>query len=81
MPTVETEEIDPNMIAERVKEYLAEERFKIKLHELVSGEVRKALTVTADDYFPPTGRWSPEEFQKRLSGYEAALSELLPIQA
>jgi hypothetical protein len=82
MPTVTAaEDGEPRMITEQVKEYLAEERFRIKLHELVAGEVRRALIATADDYFPPSGHWSVEEFQKRLASYESALSDLLRIQA
>ncbi|HVP48722.1 MAG TPA: caspase family protein, partial [Bryobacteraceae bacterium] len=81
MPTVTEAEADGlKMITDQVKEYLAEERFRIKLHDLVFEVVRKALSATADDYFPPSGQWSPGEFQKRLNGYESALSDLLKVQ-
>ena len=81
-PTVTAaEETGPKMVTEQVKEYLSEQRFRIKLHELVAGEVRKVLIATADDYFPPTGSWSVDEFQKRLNSYETALSDLLRVQA
>jgi hypothetical protein len=81
MPLVDSEDAGPRMITEEAKEYLAEERFRIKLHELVAGELRRVLVATADDYFPPSGQWSPDEFEKRLNRYESSLAELLRVQA
>jgi hypothetical protein len=75
------EETKPRTITEQVKEYLAEERYRIKLHDLTAAEVRSVLAATAEDYFPPSRPWSPEEFQKRLGSYESALSDLLRVQA
>ena|ERR1700722_3512686 len=82
MPIVTSaEETEPKMITDQVKEYLSEQRFRIKLHDLVSKEIRRVLMATADDYFPPAGSWSAEEFRKRLVSYESALSDLLRVQA
>ena len=68
-------------IAERAKDFLSEERSKIKLHDLVSQKIREVLSATAEDYFSVQGRWSPEEFLDRLQRYESITTELLQIQS
>jgi len=67
--------------AERAKDFLSEERSKIKLHDLVSRKIREVLSATAGDYFSAQGRWSPEEFLDRLQKYESITTELLQIQS
>jgi hypothetical protein len=62
---------------EQVKEMLSEERFRLKLHDRVSQQVREVLSQTADDYFPLSGAWSPEQFVERLKKYEEVLQDLL----
>ena len=66
--------------AERAKEFLSEERWKIKLHDLVSQKIREVLSATAEDYFSVRGIWSSEEFLDRLHRYESITTELLQIQ-
>lgn len=63
------------------KEYLSEERFRLKLHDLVAQEVREVLSQTTDDHFPVQGSYSSEEFAVRLHQYEAVCTDLLRIQA
>lgn len=70
----------PMTIVERAKDFLSEERSKIKLHDLVSQKIREVLSATAEDYFSVQGRWSPEEFLDRLHKYESVTTELLQIQ-
>jgi uncharacterized caspase-like protein len=65
----------------QAKEFLSEERSKIKLHDLVSQEVREVLSTTAEDYFAVQGTWSTTEFLERMQKYETATAELLQIQA
>lgn len=67
--------------AEQVKELLAEERQRIRLHDFVSQKTREALSATADDYFPVQGNWSQEEFIVRLKKYEVVADDLLQIQS
>jgi hypothetical protein len=68
------------MIIDQAKEYLAEDRFKIKLHGLVAGEIRRVRIATADDQFPLSNQWSIKELEARLTHYESALNDLLRIQ-
>jgi cellulose biosynthesis protein BcsQ len=63
------------------KDYLSEERFRLKLHDLVVQEVREVISQTADDSFPVQGRFSAQEFAVRLHQYEDVCSDLLRIQA
>ena len=74
---------DPGVVmttVEQTKEFLSEERSRIKLHDLVSQKVREVLSATAEDYFGVQGKWSPNEFLERLQKYEAASADLLQIQ-
>ena len=72
---------DQMTLVEQTKEFLSEERFKIRLHDLVSAEVRGVLSATAEDSFSVQGRWSGEEFVSRTLKYEEICAELLRIQA
>lgn len=67
-------------LADRVKEYLSDPRYKIKLNDLVTTEIRKVLSLTADDSFSVQDRnITPEEFLDRLKRYEAAVKDLVTI--
>lgn len=69
-------------INELTKEYLSEERHKIRLHDLVASEVRRTLSQTADDNFPVQGsRFSKDDFVERLNRYEQATNALIDVVA
>jgi len=68
-------------IAEQTKELLADERFRIRLYDFVSENIRKLISATAEDRFPVTGNWSKEELIDRLKRYESVSSDLCSIQA
>jgi len=69
-------------VNELAKEYLSEERHRIRLHDLVASEVRRALAQTSDDIFPVQGAgFSKEEFRERLNKYEQATNTLIGIVA
>jgi MinD-like ATPase involved in chromosome partitioning or flagellar assembly len=73
---------DPTSVkVQALKEYLTEERFKLKLRDLLAREVRDVLSNTADDDFPIQGTWSVEEFSRRLKLYETVCADLLRLQA
>ena len=62
---------------ELFKDYLAEPRFRIKLDDLVSTNVRAVLQQTGDDRFPPNGRVDTgEDVAARLRAYEEAVRAL-----
>jgi hypothetical protein len=61
------------------KEFLADDRFKIKLHDLVTSEVRALLSQFSTLSYDTA--WSVENLQERLRIYETACRDLLEIQA
>jgi uncharacterized caspase-like protein len=63
-------------ISARAKQLLADDRDKIRLHDLVTSETRTALSLSAEDHFPVQGQWSPQEFHERLTKYEDVIARL-----
>ncbi len=64
------------------KEYVTDERLKVKLYDLVADEVRIVLPAinqiaSRDNQVP----WSIEGFEERLRSYETATNDLLHIEA
>ena len=60
------------------KEYVTEERLKVKLYDLVADEVRQALqNIRRMSY---QGQGSVEEFGQRLQTYESICNDLLHIE-
>lgn len=60
------------------KEFLADNRYKIQLDDLISQQVREVISLTGSDHFP-ADRPIPltkEEVQRRLSQYEVAIKYL-----
>ncbi|MEK6410088.1 MAG: caspase family protein [Acidobacteriota bacterium] len=68
-------------VTEQAKDLLSEERHRIKLHELVSSEIRQVLSLTSEDQFPMTASWSPEEFAGRLFRYEQVTMTIRELEA
>lgn len=77
----QTEEMSPEVsLAEVVKDYLSDPKFRIRLDDLVSAELRTSFYELGEDRFPsrvPSA--SAEEFGKRLRDYEAALERLATL--
>jgi len=80
VPAVATGEITMTKI-DQAKEYLADEKQRIRLHDVVSQETRTLLAATSEDNFPVSGSWSEKEFAERLAQYEDLASDLTGIQA
>jgi len=80
VPAVATEGITMNK-SDQAKEYLADERQRILLHDVVSQETRAVLAATSEDNFPVSASWSEEEFAARVTRYEDVTSDLTGIQA
>jgi hypothetical protein len=76
-PVHETAPSTPDL----VKEYLSEARYRIRLDDLVTEELRKTLFVIGDNNVFPvqTADVSPVQFAERLRKYEHAVSELQTI--
>ena len=70
--------ISENVI-EKVKEYISDNRFRIKLEDTVNQEIRKLLAVLNEENFPVNIDVSPEILTERLKKYEAAINNLQGI--
>ena len=68
-------------IVRQTKELLSDEKFKIALHDLVTEKIREVMSLTAEDNFPVSDRWSEDQFIQRLKKYEQATEDLGNIQA
>jgi hypothetical protein len=67
-------------IIEFAKEYIPDQRYRIKLDDLVTEEIRKTLYLTTDEHLPVNGlNFSVEEFIGRLSKYESITKDLRSI--
>ena len=67
-------------VIERVKEYIPDPRYRIKLDALVTDEIRKVLYLTTDERFPVEGgAMSAEEAAERLTSYESITQDLQSI--
>jgi hypothetical protein len=66
----------------RAKRYLLEERYQIRLHDLVMEETERVYGNLSEANFPVQGvSFSVEELKQRLTRYEASLETLTPLLA
>lgn len=71
---------EPQSIVDLTKEYLSDSKYRIKLDDLVSGEVRRLLYLTGEDKFPvQTATVTNAEFSERLKQYESVVTDLQKI--
>lgn len=68
-------------LVEQTRQLLAEERYRIALHDLVGAETKRAASLTTREQFPVQGQWSNGEFIERVKRYETAVFGLSSIQA
>lgn len=65
-----------------VKRYLVEDRFQIRLHDLVMEETEKVFEEFTDIKFPVQGvNFSIDELKRRINNYETSLDTLAPLLA
>lgn len=81
LPTiVDASELDYQNLVDLVKGYISDHRYRIKLDDLVTQEVRRALSLTTDDSFPVQHvEATAEEFSNRLTSYELIMRNLHAI--
>lgn len=66
-------------VIQKTKEYISDDRFRIKLDDLVVQEIRKVLDLTSPDDFPlQVSNLTSDEIVNRLSKYETIFK---PLQA
>lgn len=66
-------------LVELTKEYLAEPRFRIKLHDLVIEKTIELQSQISEEKFPTHGNYDNEEFINRLSAYDEKTDEFLDM--
>jgi len=67
-------------IIERTKELISDDRYRIKLDDLIVQEIRKALDLTSQDHFPlSVSNPTVDEIVNRLSMYEEIFRPLRAI--
>jgi len=78
--SISTNNYDPKSLIDIIKEYIPDSRYRIKLDDLVTREIKKVLSETSDEFFPiQTDSVNPEEFSDRLTRYEAIIKEIQSI--
>lgn len=67
------------MAVEAEKKYLEEDKYRIRLHDLVMGETGRLLETIADKKFPTNIEVTKESFRGRMAAYEALSETLLGL--
>jgi len=71
---------DSKSIIEIVKEYIPDSRFRIRLDDLVTREIKKILSETSDEHFPVhTADITTDNFIERLNKYETIIKDIQSI--
>jgi hypothetical protein len=71
---------DTKSIIEIVKEYIPDSRYRIRLDDLVTKEIRKIIAETSDEIFPVhTADVATEKFLERLNSYETIIKDIQSI--
>ena len=74
-PEVKVTSIDS--LVDKTKEYLSDNRYKIKLHDLFSQKIREVASLLSSDHFKVQGiSFSDDEFLNRIKLYEEVVKEL-----
>lgn len=74
--TVEADNAMPKTTVELTKELLSEERYKIKLHDLIAEKTREIIPLLSDERFNLQEQWNKEGLQERLDTYEEIIRTL-----
>jgi hypothetical protein len=76
-PAPVKEVLDRQALIDRVKDYLPDNHYRIRLDDLVASEIRTASYTIREDAFPlQTATITPQDIADRLRRYEEALSRL-----
>lgn len=60
----------------RAKTLLSSDSSSIELHDVLTSEVRRFLSITSEDNFPTSGQFTQEKLLDRISRYEDAAADL-----
>jgi hypothetical protein len=71
---------DRSKLVERVKDYISEPSYRIRLDDLVTSEIRAASYQIREDEFPlQTANVTRDDVAQRLRKYESSLSRLMAV--
>jgi hypothetical protein len=62
------------------KRYVADDRYRLRLFETVSAEVRRVSTLLHEERFDVTASWSDEEFRKRIQAFDEIVADLCRVE-
>ena len=71
--------ITSDKVVKKVKEYISDNRFRIKLEDIVNQEIRKLLVILNEEDYSTKTEITPELLVERLKKYETATSNLIEI--
>ena len=75
----QTRPISRKIVIEMTKKYLAEDKYSIKLHDLIINETSELISSINTDEYSVDAQWSEDEFRKRVASYETKSEILLNI--
>ncbi|TDX22561.1 SIR2-like protein [Modicisalibacter xianhensis] len=63
------------------KKYLAEDKYRIRLHDLMHDECERTVAILEEEFTPAklSAPWSAEELQDRIARYEASCETLISL--
>jgi hypothetical protein len=70
-----------DLLVGSAKKFVSSPDYRIQLHDLIFGEVRRLREFLENDEFSVQSQWSPEEFRRRVGRYEASCEPLLHLFA
>lgn len=74
------EEVPVSVVA-NVKEYLAEDRHKVRLRDAVADEVRRLVSLSGDGRFAVSAAWSDDEWRRRIPAYDELFADMSRVEA
>ncbi len=68
-------------LVEATKRYVGDDRFRVRLLDVVAQETQRVLQVLADQEVSAGARWSEDEFRRRIGAYDGAFADLVQAVA
>lgn len=68
------------MDIKKIKELIVDHDSRITLHDQIEAVTQEVIDETKEDNFPINKDWSKEGFEKKITGYEEIISELIAAQ-
>lgn len=69
-----------NVVA-ATKRYVSDDRYKVRLFEVVGEEVRRVSELLRDDRFSVTAGWSEDELRRRIPAFDEIVTDLCRVES